>query len=61
MMPYCEYRKCKRVADGKVRLLKMWDSYDRNHTSHTQVIYMCEKHIAKINKLLCIEPPKAQS
>lgn len=52
MMPYCEYRKCKRVANGKARLLRMWDSYDAQHQSHAQVIYLCNKHRAKIHKLL---------
>jgi hypothetical protein len=55
MMPYCEYRKCSRVAEQRARLLRMWDSYDRNHTSHTQGIWLCKKHLEKINKLLNIE------
>ena len=55
MMPYCEYRKCKRVAAKTIRLLRMWDSYDRNHTSHTQEIWLCGKHIKKISKLLNVK------
>ncbi len=55
MMPYCEYRKCKRVADKSARVLRMWDSYDAHHQTHTQVIYLCKKHLAKIHKLLQIE------
>lgn len=59
MMPYCEYRKCKSVAEGKPRILRMWDSYHhRNNSNHTQEIWLCNKHLAKINKLLGIETIK---
>lgn len=56
MMPYCEYHKCKRVATTEARLLRMWDSYHhRDASNHTQRIWLCDKHLAKINKLLGIE------
>lgn len=53
MMPFCEYYKCKRVADDKPELLRKWDSYHfRDRPTHTQEIWLCEKHLSKINKLL---------
>jgi len=52
MMPTCEYRKCKRVAEKTCGLLRKWDSYDQHHTSHTQEIWLCKKHLKKISKLL---------
>ncbi len=56
MMPYCEYRKCKRVAEGKPRILRMWSSYHfRDNSNHTQEISLCNKHLDKINKALCIK------
>ncbi len=55
-MPYCEYRKCKKVAGDKIRLLRMWGSYDRHNTNHTQAIWLCDKHHKKIAKMLSVEP-----
>lgn len=62
MMPYCEYHKCKTVAEAKPRLLRMWDSYDKlRNSNHTQEIWLCKKHLKKINKLLAIkEKPNDQ-
>lgn len=58
MMPYCEYHKCKRVAEKEARLLRMWESYDfRKNPNHTQQIWLCGKHLKKINKLLGISTP----
>lgn len=56
MMPFCEYHKCKKIAEAKPRLLRMWDSYHfRDSPNHTQEIWLCRKHLAKINKLLGLE------
>lgn len=53
MMPFCEYKKCSRVAEGKPGLLRTWDTYHhRDNPNHTQEIWLCNKHLAKINKLL---------
>ena len=53
MMPFCEYRKCDRVSENPSRLLRMWSSYDsRTAPNHTQEIWLCKKHLKKINKLL---------
>lgn len=57
MMPYCEYHKCKKVAEDRCKLLRMWDSYDfRTRPTHTQAIWLCAKHLKKINEILEIEP-----
>ena len=56
MMPFCEYRKCKRVADKEIRLLRMWSSYDfRKSPNHTQAIWLCAKHHKKISKALNVD------
>ena len=52
MMPYCEYHKCKKVAVDSPRLLRMWSSYSVYNMSHHQEIWLCAKHLKKINKLL---------
>lgn len=56
MMPFCEYHRCKKVAENKTELLRKWDSYDfRTASNHTQDIWLCSKHLKKINKLLGIQ------
>ena len=52
MMPYCEYHKCKSVAESKCGLLRKWDSYSNQNNRHHQDIWLCKKHLKKINKLL---------
>lgn len=52
MMPYCEHYKCKRVASNTTGILRKWSSYDVYNPSHTQQIWLCKKHVKKINKLL---------
>lgn len=55
MMPYCEYKKCKKVATTKSKLLRKWDSWHfRDKPTHNQEIWLCEKHDKKINDLLQI-------
>jgi hypothetical protein len=59
MMPYCEYYKCKKVAEDKPMLLRMWDSYHHiKNPTHVQKIWLCHKHLKKINKLLGLAPIK---
>lgn len=56
MMPFCEYHRCKKGAYKQAKLLRMWDSYNfRTASNHTQQIWLCKKHLKKINKLLGIE------
>ena len=56
MMPFCEYRKCKRVADDTPTLLRQWSSFSQENQNHHQEIWLCNKHIAKINELLGLRP-----
>lgn len=59
MMPYCQYKGCKKVADGRCELLQKWDSYNnRENSKHCQDIWLCDKHRKKIHKLLQIEEVK---
>ncbi len=44
MMPFCQYKRCKSVADEKLGVIK-----EHEHP------YLCHKHIKKILKLLNIE------
>lgn len=57
MMPFCQYHKCKRVADtDKIGLLETWDTYHfRNNPTHTQGVWLCKKHVKKVKKLLGVE------
>jgi hypothetical protein len=52
MMPNCEHHKCKKVAEEKSQILRMWDSYSVRNMNHHQPIWLCAKHLKKINKLL---------
>ena len=60
MMPYCEYHRCKKVADTtEMGLLRKWESYHfRDNSNHTQDIALCKKHLKKINKLLQVRELK---
>jgi len=44
MMPYCQYKRCKQVADTKLGVIK-----DYEHP------YLCTKHFKKVLKLLNIQ------
>jgi len=53
MMQECEYRKCAKAGNNKSRLLRTWDSFDHiKNPSHHQNIWLCDKHLAKIDELL---------
>ena len=56
-MPFCEYNKCNNVAKtDKIGLLRTWDSYHfRTASNHTQGIWLCTKHVKKLQKLLNVE------
>lgn len=62
-MPYCEYDKCKRVADvTQCGLLRKWSSWHfRDFPTHTQDIALCDKHLKKINKLLHVRSTNEES
>lgn len=55
MMPYCSYRRCRRVADtslGKLEVGKVTGSKDGFDRSWTEVVYVCNKHLRKVLALL---------
>jgi len=57
MMPTCQYKKCSKVAyQEHTHLLEKWSTYDfRTSPSHVQAIWLCNKHIKKINNILQLE------
>lgn len=56
MMPFCEYRKCKKVAAKTSRLLRKWGDYDnKDGRNRHQEVWLCDKHLKKVNKILLIE------
>ena len=51
MMPYCSYRRCKHVATRSIGKINQPDS-DMPSGVWEQVTYVCDKHYAKLLKLL---------
>ena len=61
MMPYCQVKRCKRVADRKLGEIDTGKTYLKNSDrTWTEVVYVCNKHYAKLLKKLGYEPPKEQ-
>lgn len=51
MMPQCQYKGCKHVAELSVGRLRAGPDPLRDE----EVVYLCSKHAKKIRKLLQIE------
>ena len=55
MMPYCEYRKCRKVATEKLgSKIVIPGELDGFGKVWEEVVYLCPKHIKKIRRLLSI-------
>lgn len=50
MMPNCQYKNCKRVAETSIGRLRVGPDALRDE----EVIYLCKKHAKKIRKQLQI-------
>lgn len=50
MMPTCQYKNCKRVAETSIGRLRVGPDPLRDE----EVIYLCKKHANKIRKQLQI-------
>lgn len=57
MMPQCNYKGCKQVADEYVGKLKTPD-VDAFGKNWENPLYLCKKHAKKIRKLLGIQEIK---
>lgn len=62
MMPYCAYKRCKRVADtslGQIAVGKVTGSKDGFGKPWTETVYVCNKHLHKIIKSLGYKADKS--
>lgn len=48
MMPYCSYKRCRKVSSKKLGVINQPDL----DGEHGAVVYVCEKHRTKLLKLL---------
>lgn len=51
MMPFCSYRRCRRVSDtslGKLEVGKVTGSKDGFNKPWTETVYVCNKHLRKV-------------
>jgi hypothetical protein len=54
MMPSCDYKRCRKVADESIGEMRHPGSVDGYGKEWTQSTWLCHKHAAKIRKLLNI-------
>lgn len=55
MMPFCEYKRCRKVSDkslGKLPVGEITGSTDGAGEPWTQTVFLCNKHFKKIMGLL---------
>ena len=56
MMPYCQHKRCKRVADKYLGTMSVPDSAAKTGVNpfgiHDNTLYVCNKHYAKMLKLM---------
>jgi len=53
-MPYCRYRRCKRVATREIGTIN-YPSDDMPSGIWDEVTYVCDKHYVKLLKLLGVK------